>query len=71
VPKRGSTFEFAIREADPSVAPDREVTVADVDGAATTATTSDGDVEYVLVEGSRLVARPARRTERRGDSRWR
>jgi ribonuclease P protein subunit POP4 len=71
VPKRGSTFEFAIREADPSVAPDREVTVADVDGAATAATTSDGDVEYVLVEGSRLVARPARRTERRGDSRWR
>ena len=33
---------------------------------------SDGeDVERVLVDGSRLVARPARRTERGGDSRWR
>jgi ribonuclease P protein subunit POP4 len=35
----------------------------------------DGDGEdetsYVVVEGDRLVARPARRTELTGDSKWR
>ena len=35
----------------------------------------DGDREaetsYVVVEGERLVARPARRTELTGDSKWR
>ncbi len=30
-----------------------------------------GDVSYVVVEGERLVARPARRTELTGDSKWR
>jgi ribonuclease P protein subunit POP4 len=65
VPKRGSTLEFAVRTADPSVAPGREVAGVDPDE-------SDGeDAERVLVDGSRLVARPARRTERGGDSRWR
>ena len=74
VPKRGSTFEFAVRTADPSVAPEREVAVAGVEGATTATTaaaTTDEDAERVLVDGSRLVARPARRTERGGDSRWR
>ncbi|MWG35137.1 ribonuclease P protein component 1 [Halomarina oriensis] len=33
-------------------------------------TTDDSDAEYVVVDGERLVARPARRTERTGDSRW-
>jgi len=75
VPKRGTTFEFAIREADPSVAPESEVAVAGTGGSSTTTAAGDAesgeDVEQVLVEGSRLVARPARRTERGGDSRWR
>ena len=31
---------------------------------------TDG-VSYVVVEGERLVARPARRTELTGDSKWR
>ena len=31
---------------------------------------SEDASEYVVVEGERLVARPARRTERTGDSRW-
>jgi ribonuclease P protein subunit POP4 len=33
----------------------------------------DGEAEtsYVVVEGARLVARPARRTELTGDSKWR
>lgn len=56
VPKRGSTFEFAIREPEPSAVP---------------AVAGTSDAEHVLVEGDRLVARPARRTERGGDSRWR
>ncbi|PSQ59101.1 ribonuclease P [Halobacteriales archaeon SW_7_71_33] len=64
VPKRGTTLEFAVRESDPSVAPGREP--AGVDDES-----DDGDAERVLVDGSRLVARPARRTERGGDSRWR
>ena len=32
--------------------------------------TTEADSEYVTVDGERLVARPARRTERTGDSRW-
>ncbi|MFC5972575.1 ribonuclease P protein component 1 [Halomarina salina] len=31
---------------------------------------SEDASEFVVVEGDRLVARPARRTERTGDSRW-
>jgi len=66
VPKRGTSFEFAVREPDPSAVP----TVA---GAGTESEVEDAadDVDHVLVEGDRLVARPARRTERGGDSRWR
>ncbi len=67
VPKRGSTLEFAIHEPEPSAAP---APVAAASGDGGTATTGD-DAEFVLVEGDRLVARPARRTERGGDSRWR
>ncbi|WP_336001974.1 ribonuclease P protein component 1 [Halorientalis halophila] len=41
-------------------------------GDATFEFTLDGDDEQVVtVEGERLVARPARRTERTGDSKWR
>ncbi|QLH78124.1 ribonuclease P protein component 1 [Halosimplex rubrum] len=32
---------------------------------------ADGAAELVTVEGRRLVARPARRTEKSGDSKWR
>ncbi|SEN06184.1 ribonuclease P protein subunit Rpp29 [Halorientalis persicus] len=34
-------------------------------------TLDDGDTQVVTVEGEQLVARPARRTERTGDSKWR
>ncbi len=67
VPKRGSTFEFAVREPEPSATPAPVAGTAGADGTAT----DDDEVEHVLVEGDRLVARPARRTERGGDSRWR
>jgi len=33
-------------------------------------TTDGSEAEYVVVDGERLVARPARRTERTGDSPW-
>jgi ribonuclease P protein subunit POP4 len=32
---------------------------------------ADGDTQVVTVEGERLESRPARRTERTGDSKWR
>ena len=31
----------------------------------------EGDTSHVVVEGERLLARPARRTELTGDSKWR
>lgn len=59
VPKRGTTFEFAL--------PGGEGTDASVTAAAATAAAA----EHVTVQGDRLAARPARRTERTGDPRWR
>ena len=59
VPKAGATFEFAL--AGESVAP-TDVTPADPEAAETV---------HVTVEGKRLVATPARRTERSSDSTWR
>jgi|AntDeeMetagen681_2_1112603.scaffolds.fasta_scaffold16188_3 ribonuclease P protein subunit POP4 len=59
VPKAGATFEFAL--GGESVAP-TDITPADPDAAETV---------HVTVEGERLVATPARRTERSSDSTWR
>ena len=57
VQKAGATFEFAIGD----------------DGAAASSAAAGEaeEVSYVVVEGERLVARPARRTELTGDSKWR
>ena len=57
IPKTSATFEFALDE--------ESVTPADIayDPASATA--------YVTVDGERLVAKPARRTETTGDSIWR
>ena len=57
VPKAGATFEFVL--ADCSVAP-ADITYDPESAAA-----------YVTIEGERLVANPARRTETTGDSKWR
>ena len=59
VPKAGTTFEFALPDDH------RRTPMAPTDAAGPEAT------EYVTVEGDRLAARPARRTERTGDPRWR
>ena len=54
VPKAVATFEFRLDCAEPRSAADSD----------------DSETEYVVVDGDRLVARPARRTERTGDSPW-
>jgi ribonuclease P protein subunit POP4 len=76
VPKRGTTFEFAL--------PQRTDEAADAEKASGTAPElpsetagrtgqSDGceDVAYVTVDGARLLSRPALRTEKAGVSTWR
>lgn len=59
LPKGGATFEFALPSE--TVAPS-DLTPTDPDAAGTT---------HITVEGERLVAKPARRTETTGDSTWR
>ncbi|QGX96348.1 ribonuclease P protein component 1 [Haloplanus rallus] len=76
VPKRGTTFEFAL--------PQRTDEAADAEKTSGTAPElpsetagrtgqSDGceDVAYVTVDGARLLSRPALRTEKAGVSTWR
>ncbi|MFD1585622.1 ribonuclease P protein component 1 [Halorientalis brevis] len=58
VPKADATFEFSTPDGQSE--------------ARSASTQSNGESrETVTVEGERLVARPARRTERTGDSKWR
>lgn len=61
VPKAAATFEFRLPD-DSS---------GDASARATQGAGRGAEPEYVTVAGDRLVARPARRTERRGDSIWR
>ncbi len=60
VPKREATFEFTLEDSSPEAS-----------GPRTTHAESTDDSDCVVVEGSRLEARPARRTERTGDPKWR
>ena len=60
VPKAGTTFEF-----------EWEVRRTSDSDAAQRAAESGGGHQVVTVDGDRLVARPARRTEQTGDSKWR
>ena len=64
VPKADATFEFRLPGDDADGSGHDAATDAGVDPAP------DSDPEYVVVDGEVLVARPARRTERTGDSRW-
>ena len=76
VPKSGSTFEFAITDdaADTTKVSGTASKLADTqpgDAEQSGAPDSAGeDVAYVTVDGSRLLSRPARRTETNGDSPW-
>jgi len=63
-----TTNTLGIGGADPSAGANR---VATVPKAGTTFEFTLASGEHVTVEGRRLVARPARRTEKSGDSKWR
>jgi ribonuclease P protein subunit POP4 len=80
VPKAGATFEFALageRVAPTDLAPagpaagDGAATAAGSAGDAATESEDGDEATYVTIEGERLAGNPARRTERRGDSKWR
>jgi ribonuclease P protein subunit POP4 len=61
VPKAAATFEFRL-PAD---------TTPSDDASARPGGVQEAEDAFVTVAGERLVARPARRTEHRGDSIWR
>ena len=63
-----TTNTLGIGGADPSAGANRVATVPKT-GTTFEFTLTSG--EQVTVEGRRLVARPARRTEKSGDSKWR
>ncbi len=62
VPKAETTFVFALPD---ETASDRKVLGLTSDPAP-----PGDDVTYVTVDGSRLLSRPAERTETRGDTIW-
>ena len=84
VPKRGSTFEFELPPRDGSPAcTDEAAGVAKAPGTASKLRSETAGrfeagqsgrcqgAAYVTVDGTRLLSRPALRTEKRGDSLWR
>jgi ribonuclease P protein subunit POP4 len=82
VPKAGSRLEFRLPRAGESpartdeAAGDREAPGTASERSRETAGRSGGSggcegVAYVTVDGDRLVARPALRTENAGDNEWR
>ena len=74
VPKSGSVFEFAITDDAADLAKGSGTTskLADTkpDADAFSTDCAGEGVAYVTVDGSRLLSRPARRTETNGDSPW-
>ena len=76
VPKSGSTFEFAITDdaAGDEKSPGTTSKLADTQPGSEEypfePDCAGEDVAYVTVDGSRLLSRPARRTETSGDSPW-
>ena len=76
VPKSGSTFEFAITddaaglEKGSGTASKLADTQPGSDDSPFDPDRAGEDVAYVTVDGSRLLSRPARRTETSGDSPW-
>jgi ribonuclease P protein subunit POP4 len=83
VPKRDSTFEFELPRGDDPACTDEAAGAAKASGTASelrseTASGLDAGqsgrcqgAAYVTVDGTRLLSRPALRTEKRGDSLWR
>jgi len=75
VPKRGTTFEFALPRTDEAADAEKASGTTPELPSETAGRTgqSDGceDVAYVTVDGARLLSRPALRTEKAGVSTWR
>ncbi|WP_121822475.1 ribonuclease P protein component 1 [Halostella salina] len=81
VPKREATFEFALDvgaddATDEAAAPERDAGTASELGSETAGGSpgqsgSGEGVAYVTVDGTRLLSRPAQRSENTGDSLWR
>ncbi|WP_135821119.1 ribonuclease P protein component 1 [Halostella litorea] len=80
VPKRDTTFEFALDvgadATDEAAAPERDAGTASKLGSETAGESpgqsgSGEGVAYVTVDGTRLLSRPAQRSENTGDSLWR
>jgi ribonuclease P protein subunit POP4 len=78
VPKRGTTFEFALPRERTDEAADAEKASGTApklpsETAGLRSGQSGGceDVAYVTVDGARLLSRPALRTEKAGVSTWR
>lgn len=77
-PKQNATFEFALAERDATShgGPRSHDIAGAVSGydhgrEPTTAVVRPTNPIYVTVDGERLVGSPARRTETRGESKWR
>jgi len=75
LPKQGTTFEFALPCTDEAADAAKASGTAPKLPPETASRTgqSDGceDVAYVTVDGTRLLSRPALRTEKAGVSTWR
>jgi len=75
VPKQGTTFEFALPRTDEAADAEKASGTTFELPSETAGRTgqSDGceDVAYVTVDGTRLLSRPALRTEKAGVSIWR
>ncbi|MBZ6495938.1 ribonuclease P protein component 1 [Natrinema longum] len=80
-PEKGSGTASKLADTEPAATEERASTVADRAGGDAAGCRDDApsrdrrrvageDVAYVTVDGSRLLSRPARRTETNGDSPW-
>lgn len=75
LPKQGATFEFALPCTDEAADAEKASgTTPELPSETTSRTGQSGgceDVAYVTVDGTRLLSRPALRTEKAGVSTWR
>jgi len=75
VPKRGTTFEFALPRTDEAADAEKASGTASELSSETAGRTGQSvdceDVAYVTVDGARLLSRPALRTEKAGVTTWR
>ncbi|WP_232686236.1 ribonuclease P protein component 1 [Halobacterium zhouii] len=68
VPKRGTTFEFRLTD-ESAVAPKAAGTASEP--VSDESHTAGYDAAYVTVDGTKLLSRPAFRSEQGVDSKWR